>query len=74
METSPRSRTVALVLSLAPFCTVLFGLHRLYAGRIFTAILQMLTFGGFCIWQIYDVILILLGEFEDAQKRKMTDW
>lgn len=50
------------------------GLHRLYVGKIFTFILQLITLGGFGIWQIIDIVRILMGTFEDAQGREITDW
>lgn len=70
---SPRSRTVALALSLLMFAGVC-GLHRLYAGKIFTFILQLITAGGFGIWQIIDIVRILMGSFEDAQGRDICEW
>ena len=70
---SPRSRTVTLVLACLCLCTVC-GLHRLYTGKIFTFILQLVTLGGFGIWQLIDIIRILLGTFEDAQGRTISEW
>lgn len=70
---SPRSRTVTLCLSLCCFVGMC-GLHRLYAGKIFTFILQVATVGGLGIWQFIDIIRILLGSFDDAQGRDITDW
>lgn len=73
MSVSPRSRTVTLCLSLLIFLG-LGGIHRLYTGRIFTFILQLVTAGGFFIWQLIDMIRILLGTFEDAQGRDISEW
>ena len=70
---SPRSRTVALILSLLIF-SAFAGLHRLYVGKIGTFILQFLTLGGLGIWQLIDIVRIMLGSFEDAQGRKIADW
>ena len=71
---SPRSRTVALILAgLFFFCGV-GGMHRLYTGKIFTGILQLITFGGLVVWQLVDVIRILLGMYSDAQGRDITEW
>ena len=53
---SPRSRTVTLILACLLFCLCCGGLHRIYTGKIFTGILQILTGGGFVIWQIIDII------------------
>lgn len=70
---SPRSRTVTLVLALLMFCAIC-GLHRLYTGKIVSFIIQLITLGGFGIWQLIDIVRILVGSFDDAQGRKITDW
>lgn len=71
---SPRSRTVCLVLALLFFVFGLGGLHRLYTGKFFTFILQLITFGGLGIWQIIDIVRIVLGSYGDAQGRDITEW
>jgi ribosomal protein L40E len=48
------------------------GLHRFYVGKIATGILQLLTFGGFGIWWIIDLIMIVLGGFEDGEGRPLV--
>ncbi|HZR39612.1 MAG TPA: NINE protein [Ktedonobacteraceae bacterium] len=47
------------------------GVHRFYAGRIASGILQLLTFGGFGIWVLIDIILIVTGEFKDKYGRPL---
>ena len=42
------------------------GIHRFYVGKIGTGILMILTFGGFGIWIIIDLILIATNSFTDA--------
>ena len=71
---SPRSRTVTLILACLFFCSCCGGLHRIYTGKIISGILQILTGGGLFIWQIIDIIRILLGTFDDAQGRDITEW
>lgn len=44
-----------------------FGAHRFYTGHTGIAIAQLLTFGGCGIWTLVDLIIILLGNFKDAQ-------
>ncbi len=71
---SPRSRTVTLILACLLFCSFCGGLHRIYTGKIISGVLQILTGGGFFIWQVIDIIRILLGTFDDAQGRDIVEW
>ena len=48
-----------------------WGAHRFYTGKTGTAILQILTLGGFGIWVLIDFILIVLGEFTDADGKRI---
>ncbi len=42
------------------------GVHRFYVGKIGTGILMILTFGGLGIWNLIDLILIIIGKFTDS--------
>lgn len=44
-----------------------FGVHRFYTGHTTLGILQLLTLGGCGIWALIDFIIIVTGEFKDAQ-------
>lgn len=66
MEKSSRSRFTTLLLSLLIFCGI-GGVHRIYAGKVVTGIIQFLTGGGFVIWQVIDIIRIVLGCFDDKE-------
>ena len=45
------------------------GIHRFYVGKIGTGILMLVTFGGFGIWQLVDIIMIAVGNFRDSNGR-----
>ena len=48
-----------------------FGAHRFYTGRIVSGIFQLLTFGGFGIWTLIDLIMIVSGDFKDQYNRPL---
>ena len=50
-----------------------FGAHRFYLGRPKSAILQLLTLGGFGIWALIDFVLILFGELKDGDGRRLKE-
>ena len=41
------------------------GIHRFYVGKIGTGILQLVTLGGFGIWALIDLVMIIVGSFKD---------
>jgi TM2 domain-containing membrane protein YozV len=43
-----------------------FGAHRFYLGRTGTGILMLITFGGFGIWYLIDLILVIVGQMRDS--------
>ncbi len=71
LHVSPRSRLVALVLC---FFAGFLGAHRFYVGKTGTALLMLITFGGFGLWTLIDFILIGLGSFADDQGYLLLRW
>jgi hypothetical protein len=45
----------------------IFGIDRFYLGKVGTGILKLITFGGFGIWFLIDLILVLTGAQKDKQ-------
>jgi LSD1 subclass zinc finger protein len=50
-----------------------FGVHRLYTGHIVIGIIQFLTAGGFGIWWLIDVLLIISGRYRDSRGYLLQD-
>lgn len=48
------------------------GVHRFYTGHIITGILQLLTFGGFGIWVLVDLVMIYADGFTDDMGQLLT--
>ena len=47
------------------------GIHRLYTGHILIGIVQMLTFGCCMIWWIVDGVMLVTGNFKDADGKTL---
>lgn len=57
------SHTVAILLSI--FLGGL-GIDRFYLGHIKSAVLKLLTGGGFGIWYLIDIILVVTGRLKPS--------
>jgi TM2 domain-containing membrane protein YozV len=68
---SDRSRGLALCLGVLGG---VFGFHRFYAGKTQSGVVMALTLGGLGIWWLYDMILLVGGEFRDAEGRPIRYW
>jgi len=50
-----------------------FGAHRFYVGKIGTAILMLVTLGGFGIWSVVDLIIIICQDFKDKEGKVLKN-
>ncbi len=48
------------------------GVDRFYLGKIGTGILKLITFGGFGVWWLIDIILIATDSTTDAYGRRLA--
>ena len=51
-----------------------FGVDRMYLGKWGTGILKLVTFGGFGMWVLVDLVLIMAGTMRDKQGREMLQY
>lgn len=51
-----------------------FGAHRFYVGKTGTGVAMLFTLGGCGLWWLYDLVLIVGGEFRDAEGRRVVHW
>ena len=70
-EISPKSR---LVVTLLAFFLGGLGIHRFYLGKIVTAILMIITAGGFGIWTLVDFIMAVAGVMKDKEGKLIKNW
>jgi TM2 domain-containing membrane protein YozV len=70
-EVSERSRSVALVLGVLGGWA---GLHRFYTGRTESGIYMAITLGGLGVWWLYDMVVLVAGEFKDVEGLPVRAW
>lgn len=50
-----------------------FGIHRFYTGHTAIGVIQLLTLGGCGIWALVDFIIIVSGNFKDANGNQIKN-
>ncbi|KAG0229630.1 hypothetical protein BGX31_006161 [Mortierella sp. GBA43] len=66
---SDRSYGITIILSI--FFGYI-GVDRFYLGHIITGLLKLVTAGGFGIWYVVDIILIVIGALPDHNGCRLT--
>jgi len=50
------------------------GVHRFYLGKTGTGLLQLFTLGGFGIWALIDLVMIICGNMRDKDGLVVKEW
>jgi TM2 domain-containing membrane protein YozV len=67
-----KSKALTIALCILPAAFGICGMHRFYTGHIGIGIAQLLTFGGFGIWQLIDLISIFTGKYTDRDGQPLV--
>ena len=49
------------------------GIHSFYAGKTVIGVIQLITLGGCGIWALIDFIMIVCGNYKDAEGRLIVN-
>ena len=64
-----KSKLIAILLC---FFLGSLGIHRFYLGYTIIGVIQLLTFGGFLIWVIVDLIRLTIGSLKDYEDNDLA--
>ena len=51
----------------------MLGIHSFYAGKTVIGVIQLITLGGCGIWALVDFIMIVCGNYKDAEGRLIVN-
>jgi len=71
---APESEKSFLVTWLLSLFLGFFAVDRFYLGKVGTGLLKLITFSGFGIWYLIDLILVLTGAQKDKQGRALAGY
>jgi len=72
LKPNSQSQNQWIVVLLLAFFLGFIGAHRFYVGKNGTGILMILTVGGFGLWVLYDLIIIITGNFKTKEGNKVS--
>jgi len=72
LKPDSQSQNQWIVVLLLAFFLGIIGGHRFYVGKNGTAVLMILTLGGFGLWLLYDLIVIITGNFKTKEGNKIS--
>lgn len=72
LKSDSQSQNQWIVVLLLAFFLGFIGAHRFYVGKNGTGILMILTVGGIGLWVLFDLIVIITGNFKTKQGNKVS--
>ena len=72
LKPNSKSQNQWIVVLLLAFFLGFIGAHRFYVGKNGTGILMILTVGGIGLWVLYDLIIIITGNFKTKEGNKVS--
>lgn len=72
--TAPTKQRHFLAAFFFSFMWGIFGIDRFYLGKIMTGILKLVTLGGFGIWALVDLSMIMSGAMRDSNDNELREY